>query len=171
LVIGLGLIPFLPCFWYVLVETFSEKLSFSDDHALTVSVLFAMSLGISIWTLLWRPVVNWTGGVMTLTGVLTIALLSSAFSPFVSVADLTAHAIIDTSPIWMWGLWLMGTAWLWRSRRGVMQQGHQGEMATVEPACLQCGYSLRGLTEVRCPECGWTGTIDAVVASARIDDV
>ena len=29
--------------------------------------------------------------------------------------------------------------------------------------CGSCGYSLVGLREVRCPECGWQSTIDEAV--------
>jgi len=29
--------------------------------------------------------------------------------------------------------------------------------------CGSCGYSLVGLREVRCPECGWQSTVDEAV--------
>lgn len=44
---------------------------------------------------------------------------------------------------------------------------HADYRLTDRPAdlakCPKCGYSLAGLQEVRCPECGWASTVDDIV--------
>jgi hypothetical protein len=69
-------------------------------------------------------------------------------------------------PILVWALWLVGTAWTWRTERLQTLPGFvAGEGVSGGPAwCPQCGYSLTGLHEVRCPECGWSSTVDDIVA-------
>jgi hypothetical protein len=37
------------------------------------------------------------------------------------------------------------------------------------PACLHCGYDLRGQTEPRCPECGWEFEADLLTRLSRGD--
>lgn len=62
------------------------------------------------------------------------------------------------------GLWFAGTAWLWRSDRIDLPAGLASESDLSRfVRCGNCGYSLVGLREVRCPECGWGSTVDEVV--------
>jgi len=171
LVVGMALLPLLPCLWYVCAVTFAEPLSLPDQTAMSVAFLLSAGLGILIWVLLWRPVVSWNRRLTVLTSMLTILWLASALAFFMPQIDDAVDTVVYLSPIWMWGLWLMGTAWLWRDRPGTLGAVTRDAPALLEPACLDCGYSLRGLTEVRCPECGWSGTIDAVLSAALLDDV
>jgi len=45
-----------------------------------------------------------------------------------------------------------GTSWVWRRRIRQSLCAQLGELGI--PVCAECGYSLRGLSEPRCPECG-----------------
>ena len=67
-------------------------------------------------------------------------------------------------PVFAWALWLAGTAWTWRSSQARISGEFAGSVAIeVLVRCPACDYSLRGLHEVRCPECGWASTVDDIV--------
>ena len=69
-----------------------------------------------------------------------------------------------TSPLFAFALWLAGTAWLWRNRHPHALVDPLSGIGVEDVArCPTCGYNLRGLREVRCPECGWASTVDDIV--------
>jgi rubrerythrin len=44
---------------------------------------------------------------------------------------------------------------IWAWRRGVAKRLRGKLIEMGVPVCRKCGHLLRGLSEARCPECGW----------------
>lgn len=67
-------------------------------------------------------------------------------------------------PLLVVGFYLIAIAFLWRDEQVYVARGMEinGEPLAV---CPQCSYSLRGLREVRCPECGWSATVDEFLSN------
>jgi ribosomal protein L37E len=76
-----------------------------------------------------------------------------------------ADAVRNMLPFFAAALWLAGTAWSWRSLGLHVSAATLAGTTDMEQwlVCPRCGYSLIGLREVRCPECGWNTTVDDVV--------
>ena len=65
-------------------------------------------------------------------------------------------------------IWMLGTALLWRETKAErMKRLAAGSGAGLAEAlrCPSCGYSMRGLMQARCPECGSTYTLEALVTA------
>lgn len=129
-------------------------------------------LAIGTWLLLWHKRVIWETRRTVLTVVLLLIFLLSSASVLLPTGvvslQFTSTMIYTTlkwtSPLLAAGLWFAGTAWLWRSDRIEMPAGLDSESdMSAFVRCGSCGYSLVGLREVRCPECGWQSTVDEAV--------
>jgi hypothetical protein len=114
------------------------------------------------WWMLWRRGVAWTAvraartwgaaGAAVVGGVVLGGLCAAAdeeFGLFVGTA---------VPPL----LWVAGTCFVWRTLPG---EGPAAGRASEDVVCPACGYSLRGLTEARCPECGEAWTLDQLFAA------
>ncbi|TWT41891.1 hypothetical protein RAS1_30150 [Phycisphaerae bacterium RAS1] len=126
-----------------------------------------------LWFLVWRRSVRWTrrrvltsvslGALVLLSplGVLAHEDLRSAWRGYDSIVD----AIILASPLFAGTAFLAGTAWSWRLKpaEAAARVAELGDEKVRSVSCPACRYSLRGLPEARCPECGWSGTIDEIV--------
>lgn len=110
---------------------------------------------------------------MILTAILLLFFLASSTTVFL-VAGINTQpsagtsvlyrTFLWTSPLFAAALWFAGTAWLWRSKRIDLPEGNLAESDLTDLVrCGECGYSLVGLREVRCPECGWQSTVDDAV--------
>lgn len=177
LVLAFALVPFLPglFFFYAMTEKFWT--GNADDG--TYFRAYAVCAGITafFWLRLWHPVVDWTPRRFWWTGGLTALLLISPLLIFAhaGVSWLTWRLPPSFDEIWETFCWLApliaaaiyfaGTAWVWRSIPGAAGEVNAGESDDVTSliACPKCSYSLIGLSEVRCPECGWRATLDAFV--------
>jgi len=171
LVIGIGLALLLPCFWLIVENWLNRDLRFSSERSMVISVTLAVSIGVATWISIWRKSVAWNPPRVAMTIALAAMWMATSTVPYMSSPTYTVKLLLDSSPFWMGGLWIIGTAWLWKSKSQRSSFVTEYPDGTLSPKCLHCGYSLRGLTEVRCPECGWSGTIDAVLSAALVDDV
>ena len=134
----------------------------------TATLLFWMYLTCGLfafiaWCVIWRKVILWSEGVIAATAGAWLFLvgLPIACQFFASTA---ANNMIDmtimSAPVIGWGIWLGWTMWYWPMR---IEPGGSSAQA---PACMNCGYSLRGLKATRCPECGDEPTIDELWAAS-----
>ena len=118
------------------------------------------------WTILWWDMVQWNrrrvaltvgATVLSLLGGVAVALGSLALYPML----LLPPAVLiggGTVPI----TWVLSTVLIWRetpAERLARLTAHG--MPAI--ACPLCGYSLAGLTEARCPECGASFTLEQIV--------
>lgn len=173
--LGVALLPLLfgLTMIYVRFEADILMIPFSDWTYFRANELWAALL-IICWVLIWRRAVIWSGSKRLLTALLSIVLLAAPaailfpepagtlrFAPFLD-------SLRYTSPFLAAGLLLAGTARAWRKApfESAAQPG-SGEGSPAHPeatiVCPRCGYSLRGLRETRCPECGWSCTVDEFV--------
>jgi len=143
-----------------------KELFWSEESTMTTALFICIMCAVFLWVLIWRPVVRWRFRTMMATTGLAIAFTLTAFAPYWPGTVTTLDATVYSSPLWMWGLWMFGTAWLWRTKSVGDPHGDArvDELADAAPRCPSCAYSLRGLSEARCPECGWKGTLDAIIA-------
>lgn len=174
LLLGLSLIPILPALFFICYVYLQKELAFSEELSIAISLANCELLAIGLWVLVWRNCVRWTPKRVLGTILLAICLLPTASASYYPPGNDMAEVIVYTSPVWMWGVWIIGTAWLWRDSSGneLRLTDAAQDSDRISPTCPKCAYSLRGLSEARCPECGWTGTLDSVFdASLGIADV
>ncbi|MBW7906443.1 MAG: hypothetical protein LC135_15680 [Phycisphaerae bacterium] len=143
----------------------------------TLLVIFTVALIVPI--ALWRKRVIWTRARLLGTTGLAALLLASAFGPLIRESELA-----NTQPLGDWlellgdsahllgvAVWIAGAAWLWRYRAGERPPGLESSAIDISrlARCPTCQYGLTGLREVRCPECGWSGTVDGLLEQKLAD--
>lgn len=173
ILLGLSLVPILPSLFFISYFGLQQS-GLGDLENLALSLFLCEALAISLWIAIWWNRIRRNAQAVLGTTLLASAFLVTVAAPYFDSSSQSMEAIVYSSPTWMWGLWIIGTAWLWRIRPGVDDAAalrNDGE-SDISPQCPACAYSLRGLSEARCPECGWTGTLDAVLdASLGMSDV
>jgi hypothetical protein len=122
------------------------------------------------WVLLWRSTVRWTRARVRNTMLAGVVAVASSGGFAAVVVIVTRAAPLGVAMLLGGGLapivWVLATVLLWRetpAERVERMAGLTGNRAAV--FCPACGYDLSGLREARCPECGGTFTLDALVAS------
>lgn len=175
LAVGFSLIPLLPAVFFIIVLLLDDFFSLEDRLSFSISYGLCGIIAVSIWLLAWRRAICWTSRRRWMTALLVAAALASAFSPFVPDIHDVVDTVIKVWPVLMLAVWFAGTAWVWRLQPGEWPADHfeikSGAIGSQSPnpkesirvACGQCRYDLRGLREARCPECGWTTTVDDLV--------
>jgi len=169
---GLALVPFVPGLWTIVMlalEQFVWRVDWVNGmiaHALCASLI------VGWWLFVWRPAARRTAEVWQRT------LAWSA--GYVAIVTLCPLLLLLNDPDWMvalWvcvplmltGLWLVLTAWMWRIGETPLTPVSADVQETLK--CLSCGYSLIGLHEARCPDCGRQSTLDELfgelLAAAR----
>jgi hypothetical protein len=124
------------------------------------------------WVLLWRSTVRWTRARVrntALAGLIAVAGAGAFAGTVVTVARAVPVGIAmllggGLAPI----VWVLATVLLWRetpAERVARMSGLAVGGRAAAVCCPICGYDLSGLREARCPECGGTFTLDALVAS------
>jgi len=68
--------------------------------------------------------------------------------------------VAGAAVVWLW----MGYVERWRAGRPVVT-----EEGTVNVVCPDCGYSMVGLRELRCPECGAAFALDEIIRLQNYD--
>jgi hypothetical protein len=173
LTMGIALIPLLAGLFFVgLYALISFAPVWPREISIGLCYEVCAVLAIVGWWGLWRPVVEWDRRRRVRTGVLAVLLAASPgvvllhlCLPIPSVGDWWDVTCVLT-PVLVYALWLAGTAWVWRSSQPLRAYVPGGGSDAVEALarCPRCDYSLKGLREVHCPECGWAATVDDVVA-------
>jgi len=164
---GMALIPFIPGLWFVLLLAFGElieglapSVGSLEGRLAGAGAHFVCGLVIVIWWwLAWRRAVRWTPALVRRylgLGSLLILLITLAPLPDYGRGFLDTTGI--TAPLILTGLWFVVTTWLLQPHTA----GLAGKAADVKDrlTCVSCGYSLVGLHEARCPECGERATLD-----------
>ena len=121
------------------------------------------------WIALWHGVVRWDrrrvlwtagGTLLALLGGVAFALLCGALNPGLP-APLAALFGGGVVPI----AWVLITVLLWRETPRERFERLAGLGPGRSVSCPVCGYSLAGLREARCPECGTHFTLDQLLAA------
>jgi hypothetical protein len=169
LTVAIALVPFLPGVFFIGAYALRDfGPSWSDEIVACLCYEACAAIAVTVWWRLWRQAVEWNHRRRVATWALTAVLLASpavvlaarwpVFSPWGDVWMLTCWL----APVLAGALWLAGTAWVWRSSGPPRELAFAGGAAAAEALarCPRCDYSLKGLHEVHCPECGWAATVD-----------
>lgn len=163
IVYGIGLIPFAVGFWLVLVMALTEFV-FQDAERRGVALahLATTTIVVIAWTAIWRRQLPNNARVIIASVALAVAYigLSTAAAPLLDYDDEPRWYFIMwvAAPLMLSGLWFALTGLLW-SRGSAPEIVGPIDVSTAL-RCTSCGYSLIGLSEARCPECGRKQTLD-----------
>jgi len=140
------------------------------DEYLAVSFSLAGLIwsGFLYWT--WRYVSQKASFVPTVIGSIVIGIgaimLTVLIDRFVRREEEYLIAalwlVAGAAVVWLW----MGYVERWRAGRPVVT-----EEGTVNVVCPDCGYSMVGLRELRCPECGAAFALDEIIRLQNYDGV
>lgn len=148
----------LPMFVFGLIETSGRWVR--EEH-----IALGMCIMGAIWCvsmiLVWGTYRRWQRIIKTTFAIFGIWVVTIPFC--VMLVEL-----VDRADYFIAGVLLLAAAVsilliitaTYRSRGGKALRTADG---TVRVNCGQCGYSLIGLETCRCPECGWTFTLDELV--------
>jgi len=159
LIYGMSLIPFIPGLWFLLILASGEFVFKNEKLSMAAAHLICGLIVVTWWLLIWRRAIIWTPTLVRRIGAMTVGyLLLGTLSSFLPDRPDWLTSMRITVPLMLTGLWFAITAWTWRTR---MASGwiQPSEIKDVIK-CASCGYSLIGLYESRCPECGRTRTLD-----------
>ncbi len=169
--LGLGLVPLVfGVFWMAgVLETAERRASGPFEAIITLEVCAIVT--VCIWFFAWRRRVQWTrpkfgwtlGLALTAIAVPWLMLLFRWTFPSEQSEQSIYYTLVQTLPFFAAALWFIGTAWLWR-RTDEITIGRDAVGDGV--VCPHCKYNLSGLKEIKCPECGWTSTVDQLVKMA-----
>ena len=166
LVVMGALIPLLSGLFYVVGYAESKVIGWDSTASVVCSFWLCQTIAILVPLLLWRRVVLWTRRRIGATVILAaIFLLTPVFLMISALDEMWLEETRGLWPLFGWGIWLIGIAVVWRTDDSLLlRQSLSGARNGDLAVCGACGYPLTGLREVRCPECGWTSTVDRVVA-------
>lgn len=163
LVAGWGLVPLIPGLYYMLLEIIDELATVNTlciclVHGCCVLIILAT------WLWLWRRPVRWTRVRVRNTVVASVVLFVTAVaSPFVFEDLLDWDGMWICAPLIVLGVWFWLTAWWWRE--GPIGSPLTDAQAIAERLrCLDCDYSMVGLHQARCPECGRQYRLEELMA-------
>jgi hypothetical protein len=129
----------------------------------------AMSLAGACWflvlILIWRPMRH--GRQIAVPTITTLAIIVAAIAGSVAIDELLN---LRDDEMLMFAVVLLGAAavilvWLPTAQRLLRGRPVVGPDDLVRVNCPRCGYSLIGLRDLRCPECGTEFTIDELIRS------
>jgi len=165
--VGLGLVPLLIGVFIQSGTLMQIGLRMSDGSTLAASGELSAIIAIGIWLGLWSGRVSWTRRRMAITVALAVSLLASPIGILLVEPGSTrgwgsvAWTAMCVLPFFGLAAWFAGTSWIWRTSRGAAPDSpDDSSTLAVAMQCATCGYSLKGLTTIRCPECGWSTTVD-----------
>jgi len=147
-----------------LIMAFNWAIS-DAESGLVANAVSATIFGIT-WLELWKNSIHWTRWRKVLI------MLSVVWSAAVGAGIGAAVSLLTRVPdgggwvlggIAWWGTWIISTMLIWR------ESGTERATRLAGGAvhCPKCRYSLTGLREARCPECGEAFTLDALFAAQK----
>lgn len=181
LVFGFALMPLLPGIFFILATALMDLTDADSQSASVVAYMVCAAIAVASWLLLWRRAVAWTPGQVRMTAVLGGLFLLSPLLLYLDDPLMSdwISTIIIVAPLLFFAAWLIGTSLLWRTDEPAFQLAssspHVGGASSVHAVqmqellrCPACEYLLKGLREVRCPECGWASTVDDLFARTLV---
>lgn len=178
LAVGFALMPLLPGVFFIVGNALHDFFSLNDDVTFVGAYGVCAVLSVVLWWLVWRGAVRWTSQRTVRTALLVAMMVVAPFAPLAPRLHVDwFDTIVRVIPLLVLAVWFAGTAWAWRLEPGEMPTSirqmiaastltngtHAMDDNSVSVPCGNCEYDLRGLREARCPECGWTTTLDALV--------
>ncbi len=155
LAIGFAYVPLLPGIFFMTGMALDHFLGMSETLGFAIGYQLCAIIIVATWVPLWRRAVQWTAKRRKMTVLYAAAILLAPWSVYLPQGPELWNVFCWMLPLWAAAIWFVGTALAWRTRRDF----------DIErlASCPKCEYSLRGLREIRCPECGWNSTVDDIV--------
>ncbi|MAE67839.1 MAG: hypothetical protein CMJ18_26595 [Phycisphaeraceae bacterium] len=139
----------------------------NDLRALWATDVVCGAILVVTWFLVWRAEVSWTAGriVMTSLSLIVAAIPAAAIVVAMQMLQPYSDEIAAVCGAMIWApCWMGATALVWRETRP--ERAERLKMQGIGAlACPTCGYSMMGLKEPRCPECGSRYTLDQLYTS------
>jgi len=170
--LGLALTPLLFGIAWMCTIVLPQFLPGQQGWSLFITLEICAIVGAILWFCVWRHRVAWNRTRRLGTAALAAGLIAAQlvaflpherFSPVTGFVDGLSQVVQFSLPFLAFAAWFMGTAWLWRRTDEITLSN---AAIADEVTCPACNYSLKGLKEVHCPECGWTSTVDQIVKLA-----
>lgn len=119
------------------------------------------------WMGIWRRSVYWSASRRLGTLIATIVCIAMAFAVTFFIDQSTARwagaGSMFGAIVWAY-TWVPATLIIWRDRASDLGIKN-GDIGSISPRCVNCGYNLTGLREARCPECGTQYTLDVLLTT------
>lgn len=171
LVLAMLLLPALALVYVIAFVLLEDLTRFNNEATFFYSGLITLILTVSLWTLLWRSTVRWTGGRVGLSIGMTLGVVG--FSG--GVSWLLGMVVGDDFGFFMWGalscvLWPIASILVWReSKSERMARLGKATGGRMMLPCPVCNYDLADQREATCPECGGVFTLGALMAAGDRD--
>ncbi len=151
----------IACIAYAVAE---DLLNLSDNMDLVLAYGVSACTCLIAWWLFWRRHVVWSKRVVARTLLLWLVCMPVpiAIMPFMATDLGIVGVTFWNLPLIGWGVWIALTMRIWPLQTSSFHDIPDG------PKCLKCGYSLRGLSNTKCPECGDEQTLDALWAGQSV---
>ena len=157
---SIGSLPFVFGVFLISGVALEDFAGLSDPLSENLAVTAVVA--VSVWLVIWRRSVIWSGPVLRRTMAATILCLALPIAMHFLLAGSGTDVwdmILGCLPVIGWGVWMAVTVYIWP------QQAWSGVPGEMGPHCPSCGYLLKGLRATRCPECGTEPTLDELWAA------
>lgn len=173
LAVGTALIPFLPGVFLVIGSALDQLARWGMTPSTFWACEACQIFAIVAWLVVWHRAVDWTPTRTRTTGLMVLIMLFAPFGAYFQTGNMLLDTWYGVLPLLALAMWFAGTGIAWRSDSPRDSAATTDALAaTSELArCPSCQYSLKGLREVRCPECGWASTLDEYVKRVLFDAV
>jgi hypothetical protein len=156
---GMALIPFVPGAWFIMLLGLEHFFSPNEKVGTMIDNFGCGCLVVFWWWWVWRRSVTWTPSLIRRTLIMgSVYLAASTLAPLLPDKPNWVGTMYITLPLIFTGVWFALSTRMWQPlhRIPVLQWNEVKELIR----CGSCGYSLIGLSQSRCPECGRTWTLD-----------
>lgn len=177
LLLSIGLLPLAALALALLVFVTEIAPGLDSDIQMIISVAGTLLLAMGYWLLIWVGGVRWTGRravltVLTLVAALGVGVLVGLFAGgagmlFDGSGSFQENIAVPFGALAAGVAWLIFTPLAWRETAAERRHREQRETAGYNGSlfCVTCGYSMAGLSQARCPECGAEYTLESLVAA------
>jgi uncharacterized membrane protein len=166
LVVGIGATVAMFGVFLVLGTVLDEEFDLRGDMAFLASFLVCGVVTVCLWFFAYREVLRANADRLVKSGLSLVVVLVLGVGGAILLTPLPrygAEAIYVGMGFVGLGGWVAWMAVIWRpTRREVDEMRSVG--GRIQVRCLGCGYSMIGLREARCPECGRQYTLDELIA-------
>jgi hypothetical protein len=159
LIYGMGLIPFIPGAWWILALAMKAFVANDERAVFAGAHLICGLIIVGWWLLVWRRAVAWSPAIIRKSCALAVGyLLAGTLTSVLPDSPEWVPSMRITLPLMLTGLWFVVSSRLWQP--AVPLASVRADEIKGLIRCVSCGYSLIGLYESRCPECGRARTLD-----------
>ena len=144
------------------VTGIGAHLTLDLDESVFATLLLATVVWLASLWFIWNPVRHARLVVRPIIGTLIIAVFT-LLGVFIAAEIISSDAELVLAGLVLCGGALVVFMWLAALQRLIQGRSVIGPDRQVDVHCPSCGYSLIGLRELRCPECGTRFTIDELI--------